>query len=293
MLRLKKFEYVEPDTIEDACSFLNEYKENAKVLAGGTDLLVKMKQNIERPEYVLSLNRIGQLRYIDYNDKEGLRIGALTTLSDLAASPVIRQKFNVLDQAIRMMASHQIRNRATIGGNLCNASPAGDTAPPLIGLGGQARVVGLAGERVIPLVDFFSGLGCTVLKSDEILTEVQIPNPSPRTAGAYLKLSPREKDLATVAVATIITLDSQGQVCEDINIVLGAVAPTVMRSFKAEAVVKGKTVEDELIQQSAQAASEEARPMSDIRGSAKYRKEMVKVLTKWAIRQALELAKSS
>ena len=293
MLRLPRFEYFQPETIEEACSLRSEYKEKAKVLAGGTDLLVKMKQGTERPGYLVSLNRIGHLRYIGYDDRDGLRIGALVTLSDLAASSVISQKFSILGQAVRTIASRQIRNQATIGGNLCNASPAADTAPALVGLGSQAIIAGLTGERVVLLEEFFSGPGRTVLRSDEILTDIQVPSPLPYTGGAYLKLSPREKDLATVAVAAIIILDLEGRACQDAKIVLGAVAPTVIRSSKAEGVLKGKVLEEDVIEGSAQMASQEAQPISDIRASAEYRREMVTVLTKRAIKQALELAKSS
>ena len=293
MLRLPKFEYFEPETIEEACSLLSQYKEKAKVIAGGTDLLVKMKQSMEKPRYLISLKRIGRLKYFDYDDRGGLRIGALVTLSELAASPIISQKFSILSQAVRTLASRQVRNRATLGGNLCNASPAADTAPALIGLGSQVKTAGLTGERVVLLEDFFSGPGRTVLQSDEILIDIHVPRPLPRTGGVYLKLSPREKDLATVSVAAVITLDSEGKACKDAKVVLGAVAPTVIRSLKAEAVLKGKVIEEDVIQESAQMASQEARPISDVRASAEYRREMVSVLTKRAIKQALELAKSS
>ena len=293
MLHLPVFEYCEPETIEEACSLLSQYKEKAKVLAGGTDLLVRMKQGMERTRYLVSLKNIDNLRSIDYDDREGLRIGTLVTLGDLEASSIVSQKFGVLGQAVRTLASRQIRNKATIGGNLCNASPAADTAPALIGLGSQAKIAGLTGERAVPLEEFFSGPRRTILQSDEILTAIQVPNPLPRTGGAYLKLSPREKDLATVGVATVIILDSEGMTCEDARIVLGAVAPTAVRAFKAEAVLKGKALEEGLIQESAQMASQEARPVSDVRASAEYRREMVTVLTRRAIKQALELAKSS
>lgn len=293
MLRLPKFEYFNPETIEGACALLSRYKEKAKILAGGTDLLVKMKQDIARPQYLISLNKIGNLRYIDYDGRGGLRVGAGTTLSELAASPVISEKSGILVQAVRTLASRQIRNMATIGGNLCNASPAADTAPALICLSSQVKIASSTGERVIPLEEFFIGPGRTALGSDELLTEIQIPNPPPRTAGAYFKLSAREKDMATVGVAAVITLDSQGTTCKDVKIALGAVAPTAIRSRKAEGVLKGKAIREEVIQESAEAAAEEAQPISDIRSTADYRREMVKVLTKRAIRRALELAKSS
>jgi carbon-monoxide dehydrogenase medium subunit len=292
MLYLSKFEYLAPQTSEEACSFLSQYKDKAKILAGGTDLLPKMKQDIERPQYLVDIKNIDGLSSIDYNERDGLWLGALVTISDLVASPIVNHTFGILGEAARTMASRQVRNRATIGGNLCNASPAADTAPALISLGGQASIVGLNGERVVPLEGFFSGPGRSVLRGDEILNGIQVPNPLPHTGGAYLKLSLREKDLATVAVAALITLDSEGTICEDARVVLGAVAPTVIRAFKAEKALMGKTVTEDVIQESAQMASEESLPITDIRGSAEYRKEMVAVQARRAIKRALELAKS-
>jgi carbon-monoxide dehydrogenase medium subunit len=292
MLHLPTFEYLAPETVEQACSLLSRYQEKAKVLAGGTDLLVKMKQGMARPQYLVSLSNIERLRHIDYDDSDGLRIGSLVTLSDLLASAVISQRFSLLSQAVRTLASRQVRNRATIGGNLCNASPAADTAPALVGLGSQARIAGLSGERTVPLEEFFRGPGRTILRSDEILTGIQVPHPLPHTGSTYLKLSPREKDLATVAVAAVIILDARGRTCQDARIVLGAVAPTVLRAFQAEAVLKGKAVAEGLIQESAQMASQEAQPISDLRASADYRRTMVAVLTRRAVKQALELAEA-
>jgi carbon-monoxide dehydrogenase medium subunit len=294
MLYLSKFEYLAPETSAEACSLLGQYKGKTKILAGGTDLLPKMKQNfIESPQYLVDIKKIEGLNSIEYNDRDGLRLGALVTISDLVASSIISHRFGILGEAARTMASRQIRNRATIGGNLCNASPAADTAPALISLGGQASIAGLNGERIVALEEFFSGPGRSVLQGDEILTGIRVPIPLPRTGGAYLKLSPREKDLATVAVAALITLDSAGTVCEDTRVVLGAVAPTVIRAVDAEKALRGKAITEDVIQESAQIASEESRPISDIRGSAEYRKEMVAVLARRAIKRALELAKSA
>jgi CO/xanthine dehydrogenase FAD-binding subunit len=292
MLYLSKFEYLAPQTSEEACSFLSQYKDKAKILAGGTDLLPKMKQDIEKPRYLVDIKNIDGLSNIDYNERDGLWLGALVTISDVVTSPIVNHKFGILGEAARTMASRQVRNRATIGGNLCNASPAADTAPALISLGGQARIAGLNRERVVPLEGFFSGPGRSVLRDDEILTGIQVPNPLPHTGGAYLKLSPREKDLATVAVAALITLNSEGTICEDARVVLGAVAPTVIRAFKAEEALMGKTVVEAVIRESAQKASEESQPIADIRGSAEYMKEMVAVQARRAIKRALETAKS-
>lgn len=293
MSQLPKFEYFEPRKIEEVCSLLSQYQGEAKVLAGGTDLLVRMKQGIERPKCLVALSGIGHLSYINYDEREGLKIGSSTSLNDLVASKVVSQKYSILGQAVQTIASRQVRNRATLGGNLCNASPAADTVPALIGLRSQVKLTSLTGERVILLEEFFSGPGCTVLQNDEILTEIEVPIPLPRTGGTYLKLSLREKDLAVVAVAAVITLNKEGKNFKDVKIVLGAVAPTAIRSFKAEEVLIGKAIKDETIRESAKAAALEAQPISDIRSSAEYRRGMIEVLTERAIKKALKLTESN
>jgi CO/xanthine dehydrogenase FAD-binding subunit len=185
------------------------------------------------------------------------------------------------------MALPQVRNRGTIGGNLCNASPAADLPPALIALNCQVKIVGLTGERTIPLEKFFLGPGQTVLQDDEILTEIIIPIPSRHTGASYQKLSPRHNDLATASVAAVIIMHSDGRTCKDARIVLGAVAPKVIRCHQAEQVVKGKALNEKLIRQAAQTASELCQPISDIRASAEYRKEMILILVKKAIDQAM------
>ncbi len=289
-MRLPKFEYLSPHTVQEACSFLFQYGDKARVIAGGTDLLNSMKERIITPEYIIGLRGISDLDYIE-SDADGIRIGALTTITSLGNSSVIHEKFPCLAEVPGKMATVQIRNMGTIGGNLCNAAPSADTAPMLICLGAKAKIVGTDAERVVSLEDFFTGPGETLLKTGEILVEIQVPNQPDNTAGAYFKMSRVSVDLAIVGVAVLITLDGKGESCSDIKIALGAVAPTPMRAKKAEEAIKGKKINEGLIEQAGQIASEEARPITDVRGSAYYRKEMVKVLTKRAIRQALDRAK--
>ncbi len=293
-MELKDFEYFEPRTIEQAISLLKEYKEKAKVVAGGTDLIVQMKLKEITPQYLVNLKTIPHLDYIDYHPKEGLRIGALTTLHALEISSVINERFPILGQAAHTIGSVQIRNLGTLGGNLCHAAPSADTAPALMGLGARVGMISSQGERTIALEDFFTGPGKTVLQSDEILTEIQIPNPPPHTGGIYIKHSVRSAmDLAIVGVAVVITLDPPNRVCRDVKITLGAVAPTPIRAHQAEGILRGKTAEDRLVEEAAQMASQQTRSISDIRGSAEYRREMVKVLTGRAVRRALELARGA
>jgi len=281
------FNYLTPKTIEDARSLLSRYKGEARVIAGGTDLMVLMKNRDITPAYIIDLEAIPGLNYIRYDGK-GLKIGALTTIHDIESSPVVRENFPVLADAARQMGSPQIRNMATVAGNLCRAAPSADMAPPLIGLGAKAKIVGPSGERVIGLEEFFVGPGESVLQSNEILAEIQVPNPPPHTRGIYLKTSARAAvGIAFAGVAVIVTLDAKHTSITDAKIVLGAVAPTPIRATQAEDILNGKTIEENLIEKAARAAAEAAKPISDIRSSAEYRKEMVKVLVTRAIRQVI------
>jgi CO/xanthine dehydrogenase FAD-binding subunit len=291
-MRLPRFEYLGPKTIQEACSMLSEHGDKARVIAGGTDLLVIMKTKEVTPQYVIGLRSIPNMDYIRA-DPKGLRIGALATLESLAESSVIRERFPFLADAAGKMATAQVRNMGTIGGNLCNAAPSADTAPSLICLGAMAKLAGPRGERVVPVEEFFAGPGKTVLKAGEILAEIQLPNQPAHTGGAYLKLSRLAVDLAVVGVAALVALEGKGGTCKEARIALGAVAPTPIRAKKAEAVLQGKKINDGLIEEAGRIAAEEARPITDVRGSAFYRSEVIKVLTKRVIRQAAQQAKSA
>lgn len=281
-----RFEYLEPATIEEAVSLLTRYNGRAKVIAGGTDLLVQMRQKTISPDYVLDITNIPGLDYINYDEKQGLSIGALTTIRSLEKSAEICQRYPVISQAANQLGSVAIRNIGTLGGNLCNASPSAETAPALIGLSAKAKIVGPDGERVVPLEDFFTGPGTTVLKTAELLVEIQVPVLPPRAKGVYLKHTIRGTiDLAIVGIAIITTQEPETKICEDIKVVLGAVAPTPMRDKKTEELIRGKRIDDTLINESAESASTEAHPISDVRASAWYRTEMVKVLTRQALRE--------
>ena len=191
VVHLPKFEYFAPKTIEEACSLLSRHSGQARVLAGGTDLLVKMKQRKITPRYVINLKTIPDLDYIRYDDTDGLRMGTLVTIQSIKTSTIIRRKYEILNQAASGESTVQIRNRATIGGNLANASPAADGPVSLIALGAKVTIAKLGGERTVVLEDFFTGPGQTLLQAGEILTEIQVPSPSPRSGGVYLKHSIR------------------------------------------------------------------------------------------------------
>jgi len=279
-----RFNYLEPATIEEAVSLLGKYDGKAKVVAGGTDLMVQIRDKLIAPEYVVDIGYVSGLDCIDYDEAQGLRIGALTTIRTIEKSGKIFQVYPAISQAAGLLGSMAIRNVATIGGNLCNAAPSADTAPALIGLSAKGKIIGPDGEKLVSLEEFFTGPGCIVCEPGELLVEVQVPVPPPGTKGVYLKHGRSAIDLATVGVAVIMTLEP-GVVCRDVKIVLGAVAPTPMRAKKAEEILRGKKVEPALIEKSAQVAADEARPITDVRASAEYRKEMVKVYTRRAIAQ--------
>jgi carbon-monoxide dehydrogenase medium subunit len=288
---LPNFKYLRPETLEEACSLLSQFNGKARVIAGGTDLMVNMKQKTVRPAYLIDISCLPGLNTIEYNQEDVLKIGALCTHSDIESSSVIQEKFNILAQACRSIGSVQIRNLGTIGGNLCNASPSADSAPALLGLDAKVRIFGSAGEDAIELAKFFTGPGQTLLKPDEILTGIDISATSPPSSAVFLKLSPRRAmDLAVVGVGIVLWLSADGSSCTDIRIALGAVAPVPIRAIKAEEILRGQKLDNALIDETARVASEETKPITDIRGSVEYRKEMVQVLTQRGIQQAIAQA---
>ena len=290
--RLPEIECFFPKTLSKAFFLLKKHKAAARVIAGGTDLLPKMKRREVAPKYLIDLRGIPSLNFIKYDRKKGLRIGAATTLSEILESPVISEHYPILIDAVSKMASSQIRNIATLGGNLCNGAPSADTAPPLIALTARVKLAGLRGKRTLLLEDFFEGPEKTVMNPFELVTEIQVPPSHPRESGTYLKHTRRgAMDLATVGVAVYLALDSKENACKDIKISLGAVAPTPMRAKKAEDFLIKKRFDDDLIEHAAEIASQEARPkLTSFRAPPEYKKEMVKVFTKRAIKRSLEKA---
>ena len=285
--RLPKFEYHAPLTIAEALDQISQYGEKGKVFAGGTDLLVSMKKREVVPEHLINLKDVGELEGIKYDKAEGITIGALTTIGDIERSNIVREKFCTLWDAVKVMAAPQVRNLGTIGGNLCSAVPSADTAPPLIALGASLKLTGIDQERKVPVEDFFKGPGESVLKPDEILTEIFIPNLPEKSGGAYIKLMRRNAmDLALVGVAAYMRLDEKGKACKDVRIALGAVAPTPIRAPGAEGTLIDKNIDENLAKEAGTIASQEASPINDIRASKEYRREMVGVLTKRAVMTA-------
>jgi carbon-monoxide dehydrogenase medium subunit len=289
-----KFEYLEPVSITDAISLLTRYGNRTKVMAGGTDLIVQMRGGVKNPDVVIHIGKISELYYVRDDKEEGLKMGALATIRALEKSDEVRKGYAAISEAASQLASFGIRNMATLGGNLCNASPSADTAPILIGLSAIAKISGPDGERDVLLEDFFTGPGTTVLETGELLTEVSIPPVPARTGATYLKHGIRRSiDLAIVGAAAVITLEKGGQGVQEAKLVLGGVAPTPIRVQKAEAALTGREISEAAIEEAGRLASEEAKPITDVRATAEYRCEMVEVFTKRAIRKAIERAKDA
>lgn len=280
------FEYHAPKTLADACVLLDELGEKAIVLGGGSDILHKMKNGHLTPEHVVSLKNMTHLTEIRYEEGRGVVIGALVTPHGVYTSKLLQEKYLSLPMASHEMGNPQVRNRGTVGGNICNASPLADLPPLLIALNASVKVVEYAGERIVPLEDFISGPGKTLIKRDEILAEVIIPD-QPATGSTYIKFGLRKAGaLAVVGVAVAVTV--KDGVLVDARIVMGAVAPVPMRAKDAEAILKGQPITDALLEQAADLAAAECKPITDLRGSAEYRREMIRVLTRRALRKAID-----
>lgn len=286
MKRTEPFEYYQPATLQDASRLLKENGPGGRFLAGGTDLVIAMKEKGLLPKYIVDLKRVPGLNGIRENSDGSIAVGALTTMYAIEKSPVITKKYPFLAQSAAEVGSIQIRNRATVGGNMANATPSADVAPALIALNATAKIVGAAGEREVALEDFFRGPGQTVMAPDEILTEITIPKTGKGLVGEYIKFSPRDMmDLAYVGVAVAYNLDT-GKKCDGVRIVLGAVAPTPIRARNSEALLEGRVLTEELAEKVGDEAARECRPISDVRSSADYRRAMVGVMAKRALLNA-------
>lgn len=276
----------QPSSLQEATRLVKDNGPGGRFLAGGTDLVIAIKEKGLVPKYVVDLKKVPGLSGIRDNADGSITIGALTTMREIEVSPLIVEKFPFLAQSAAEVGSIQIRNRATVGGNMANATPSADVAPSLIALNATVKTVGASGERTVLLEEFFRGPGQTIMNSEEILTEITIPKSSPRLVGEYIKFSPRDMmDLAYVGVAVAYNLN-QDHHCSDVRIVLGAVAPTPIRARKAEAILEGRLLTEELATKAGQQSAQEAKPISDVRSSADYRRAMVGVMTKRAILNA-------
>ncbi len=296
-------DYQKPETIGGALSLLDKYGSKAVLIAGGTDVMVMIKKKAASPAALVSLQCIQGLNELSF--KGNLRIGATVTHRTVERSSIIRGDFTALADAEDVLGSPQIRNVGTVVGNICNAAPSADTAPPLLVLGAHVKAMSLRNERIIPIDKLFAGPGKTILREDELVAELEIPKPLPRSASAYWKHQRRlALDLPILGVAVSLSLNTDKVscpnsldstipvesvfqsleqdklICKEVRIALGVAAPTPMRAWKAEGLLRGQAISGALMEEVARTASEEARPRDSVRGEAWYRKEMIRVFVK-------------
>ncbi len=284
--------YESPSTIDEAVKLMAAHGEKARAMSGGSDLIIQMRAAVRRPQYVVDLKKIPDLRKISFSLQHGLRLGAAVPAIEIHENADMRKYYPGLTEAAHLIGSLQIQSRASVGGNLCNGSPAADTTPALIAVGAKCRVVGPKGERIVAAEDFCTGPGRTVLAADEILVEFQIPGPAPHSSDAYQRFIPRnEMDIAVVGVGASITLDLAEDRCTAARIGLGAVGPTPIFAKEASAALVGKKLDAATIEKAAQAAIAASSPIDDMRGTAEFRRHLVGVLTRRVVTLAAERAR--
>jgi aerobic carbon-monoxide dehydrogenase medium subunit len=281
------FEYRTPKNLKEVHTTLKEYGPDAKLIAGGTALVIMMKQRLVRPSCLISLRSVRGLNGIELKDG-GLRIGGLATHREVESSSLVRRRLPVLAETFHHVATIRVRNMATVGGGLAHADPNQDPPPTLIALGATAKATSPNGSRTIPLDEFFTGYYETMLKPDEIVTELFVPKMAANTGAAYLKFLPRTADdYATVSAAAVLTLDKSKKTISDVRIALGSVGSTPIRATAAEAVLRGQPLKAEGFAEAGEKAKEAVDPISDFRGSAGYKREMAGVFVRRALEKAL------
>lgn len=286
------FEFHEPDSVAEALALAARFRETARFLAGGTDLMVQIRRGRVAPRHVISLHRVPGLDNIDVNGQ--VRLGALVTHRRLEQSPHFQGTLRALVEGAEVVGGHQIRNVGTVGGNIVNASPAADVVPVLLALDAAVDCLGPDGRRALPLDDFLLGPGLTARRPDELLTAVAFPLPPARSATAFLKAGRRRAmEISLVCVAVRLTLEADGERCAAVRIALGAVGPRALRARGAERGLEGQPLTEERLRQAGRAAAAECQPISDVRASAAYRRLLVETLVARALRRALERAREA
>lgn len=274
-------EYHNPKSKHELLQYLDKYGENSKLLAGGTDLILQMKFNKWPQKYIINLKNVTELKKIKV-DETYFTVGCNITLTELLDNSYVKNNYKALWHSINELADRQIRNRGTLAGNICNASPAADTSTPLMAYGALVSIQSLAGHRVVPLHTFFTGPGKTSLKENEFVDEIKIPLPPRNTFCNFQKLGRTYDDIAIINAAARVELDDKGR-CLSASITMGAVAPAIKQAVRASSLLKGQKLTESLILEAAAEASREADPITDVRASAEYRKKMAGVLVKRAL----------
>ena len=289
---MRPFAYEVPSSVEEAVSLLDRFGENARPLAGGTDLVVQMRHGRRSLDRVLDIKRIPELRCMAYDGEAGLTIGAAMTCAEIGENPDVRTRYPGLLDGVSIIGGTAIQGRATIGGNLCNASPSGDAIPPLIVLRATCNIAGPDGKRSLPVEDFCIAPGQTALQKGELLVSLHLPPPAPHAGARYLRFTPRgEMDIAVAGVGAWVALNDDHSRIEAARIALGAVAPTPLLVQSADAVLVGQSPTKETLSEAAHMAQEVASPIDDVRGGTAQRRHLVGVLVKRALRGAIERAK--
>ena len=285
---MRHFEYFEPRDVDETLSLLNQWKGDAKIIAGGTDLIPLMRDRLVTPNRVIDINKLSELEFIKETD-EGIEIGALTRLRAIETSPLVRERIPLLAEAAEQVASIQVRNVGTIAGNLVNASPAADMAPSLLVHEAKVRTRRTGGKREIALSSFFTGVKETVLQNDELVTDIYVPKMAAHTGGAFLKIGKRSAlVISTASAASSITLN-HGR--NNVRVALGSVAPTPVRARGVEDFLESHEITQKTIKEASDLVPNDIRPITDHRSTAEYRKEVSKVLTKRALTKAFEMAR--
>jgi aerobic carbon-monoxide dehydrogenase medium subunit len=287
---VSRFEYHEPESLPDAVALAARFGEAASFLAGGTDLIVQIERGRIAPRHVIGLHRVPGLA--DLSVDGGITIGARVTHRTVERTPELGGALRCLIEGAEVIGGHQVRNVATVGGNLANASPAADLVPCLLALDGTVTLLGPGGERALPVERFVLGPGRTARRADELLTGVSMPVPAAGTATAFLKAGRRRAmEISVVCVAARLTLDASRERCLEARVALGAVAPTAVRAREAERELEGRPVGDEAFRRAAEAARQACRPIDDVRASAAFRRHLVGVLVRRALDRCLERAR--
>ncbi|OPY01515.1 MAG: 6-hydroxypseudooxynicotine dehydrogenase complex subunit alpha [Syntrophorhabdus sp. PtaB.Bin184] len=288
---INDFHYLKPASVKEALAMYAEH-DDCKIICGGQSLLIVLRQGMLAPEYLIDIKHLDELSYIKFDDKDGLRLGATTTHREIEKSDVVAKKYPALVAMEGKLASIQTRNWGTIGGNLAHADPAGDPGPVLIALKAEIKYGNSKGDKTVPLDEFFVDYFETKMEHGDLVLEVHVPAPEPKSGCAYQKFNLLDSDMGIVAAAASVALNADGT-CKDARIVLGNAGPTPLRVTKAEDLLKGKKLDDKLFEEAGKIASEEAQPVADIHASEEHRRHVLGVLTKRMLKKAFEEAQKA